>query len=318
MKCFYHNINILDMDTSANIYIKIIDEIKTIFTIIPYNKINGPPNEFSFFKKIYQYIFNIIELFDGDEVYYNNIKYNYDKNNNYLISTLESIISFKYQLSDTENFIKKCCHLSNIIEDLYTICYFFQFKNDFISFSNFNYKSNQYQKIFTNSNEYYLIQNNCVSYFDYLQFVLDNGYTTQKYWSYNGNKWLKKYPKNIPYFWKYNDGIWYLKYFDKYIQISNISYLPVQNISYYEAEAYCNYKNVKLIKSKHYDLISSKTYSHLFNFSNVWEWTESTNDTSICYGGSFHNKLVIKNINDLKIINKSAQHYFTGFRTIKT
>ena len=60
-------------------------------------------------------------------------------------------------------------------------------------------------------------------------------------------------------------------------------------------------------------LFLNKNYSN-----NVCEWTKTKfNETSnICFGRSFYNKVIIKNINDKKVLNKSAQHYFTGFRYI--
>ncbi len=319
MTDYYYNIDKLDKDTCANIYIKIIDEITTIFNIIPYNKIMGPPDEFSYFTKVINYINNIIKLFEADPIFYkiilNKVFY---KNNQYIISTLESIISYKFYLLDSKSFIIKCCSLSNIIEELYIISNFFQFKiNHFNTNHSFN-KKIYYEKISYYDNNFLYIQINCVSNIDFLDFILNNGYSTTNYWSNNGLNWLNNYPKKTPYFWKYFNNIWYLKIFDKYIKILDIPYLPIQNISYYEAEAYCNYKNVKLPQLKHYQNILSKQYSNQFNFNYVWEWTSSNgNTTSKCFGGSSYNKLIIKNINDIKTINKSAQHYFTGFRTIK-
>jgi hypothetical protein len=319
MTLYYSNLNNIDEDICANIYIQIIDKLKTIFNIIPYNKIMGPPSEFSYFNKVIDYIFNIIKLFEADPKFYQNIiNYSSYKNNNYIISTLESIISDKFHLLDNRSFILKCCALSDIIEELYTICHFFQFKiNHSNIYPTFNIK-NYYKEIILNNNNKLFIQINCVSNIDFLNFILDNGYSTTKYWSNNGLKWLNNYPKNIPYFWKFSNNIWYLKQFDKYIKISDIPYLPIQNISYHEVEAYCNYKNVKLPKLKHYQIISSEQYYDQFYFCNVWEWMSTNNKNQAqCFGGSLYNKLLIKNINDIKIFNKSAQHYFTGFRTIK-
>ena len=66
------------------------------------------------------------------------------------------------------------------------------------------------------------------------------------------------------------------------------------------------------------NIIKDTRYYHLFVVGNVWEWTKSNiiSDTSLCYGGSKFNRVVIKNINDQIIIRKNAQHYFTGFRIV--
>ena len=316
MTYFYFNIFKIDKDILANIYIQIIEELTTIFTIIPYNKISGPPDEFPYFDKVINYIYNIIQLFDGNQIFFDSILNDNSKSNNYIINTLESIITNDFSNLDSKTFIIKCCKLSDIIEELYIICNFFQFK--IINFNPICRITNNYEKIEFNDS-YLFIQLNCVSNIDYLHFILNNGYKTYEYWSNEGLLWLKNYPKKIPYFWKYYDDTWYIKTFDRYIKLNDIPYSPIQNVSYYEAEAYCKYKKIKLLEFKHYKIISSKNLHKKFNLCNVSEWIYSNNlNKAKCFGGSQYNYLIINNINDIKTINKSAQHYFTGFRTIKT
>jgi len=145
MTYFYYNINKIDKDIFANIYIKIIEELTAIFNIIPYNKITGPPDEFPYFDKVINYIYNIIQLFDGNNIFFDSILNNNSKNNNYIINTLESIITDDFSKSNSKNFIIKLCKLSDIIEELYTICNFFQFK--IIYLNPICNKANYYEKI---------------------------------------------------------------------------------------------------------------------------------------------------------------------------
>jgi hypothetical protein len=316
MTYFYYNINKIDKDIFANLYIKIIEDLTTIFNIIPYNKITGPPDEFPYFNKVIYYIYNIIQLFDGNNIFFDSILNNNSKNNNYIINTLESIITDDFSKSTSKNFIIKCCKLSDIIEEIYTICNFFQFKIIYLNPT--CSKANNYEKIEHNDSTLF-IQMNCVSNINFLQFVLNNGYSKYEYWSDKGLLWLKNYPKKMPFFWKNFNNIWYIKKFDRYIKLFDISSSSIQNISYYEAEAYCKYKKIKLLELKHYKIISSKQLHQKFNLCNVCEWIRSNHFTKAnCFGGSQHNYLIINNINDIKTINKSAQHYFTGFRTIKS
>ena len=313
MNNVYYSLNKFDKEIYANIYLLSIDELELIFNIIPNKKINGPPDDFPYFKKIIQYIYDIIILF---EINQNIIKQYMDdiylcKNNRIIILIIESIIE-KYYHSNENIYI--FCKLFDIFENLYIIANFFHFS---IPTNELNYfkSNNKSSKISILVRQKYItIQTNCVTYLQFMSFVLNNGYYNEQYWSYEGLKWLKEYPKKHPYFWKKNGNVWYIKKFDKYIKLDDILHQPIDNISYYEAEAYCKYHNVYLPKLEHLKkLFLNKNYSN-----NVCEWTKTKfNETSnICFGRSFYNKVIIKNINDKKVLNKSAQHYFTGVRYI--
>lgn len=317
----YYYINNYDKDICSNIYIIAIDELNILFKNIPYKKINGPPNDFSYFKKIITYIIDIIKLFEYDEDKINNLlKRIVERDNNEIINTIDDLITI--ELNNIENninsnkFIKKICLFSNILENLYMILHFFHFKSNNIKLNLKN--PDKYNiKIYIDNQKIHIMKN-CVTNFDYFNFVLNNGYQNLELWSQEGKKWLQNYPKTHPFFWKKFGDEWYIRKFNKYFKIENIFEQPVDNISYYEAEAYCNYKNGTLPTLYEINIIKDTRFYDLFVVGNVWEWTKSNiiSETSLCFGGSKFNRLIIKNINDQIIIRKNAQHYFTGFRIV--
>jgi hypothetical protein len=310
----YYNLKNIDKEIYANIYLISIDELKSVFNAIPIKKIYGPPDEFPYFKKIIQYIYEIIILFEKNDnlikTYMDNIYFS--RNINTIIIIIESLIDNNYQY-DNYN-IHTFCKLFDIFEKLYIISHFFHFNvpSSKINYFKPNYKSSYITIYHTNKNIY--IQSCCVTYIQFFDFLSNSGYYNKNYWSNEGLNWLKNYPKKHPYFWKKVNNEWYIKKFDKYIKLNDILNQPIDNLSYYEAEAYCKYKQVELPKLEYLkELFNDNYYSN-----NICEWTiTKCNKTSnFCFGRSYYNKLTIKNINDTEVVNKSAQHYFTGFRYI--
>jgi len=314
MNNVYYSLNKFDKEIYANIYLLSIDELHSIFNIIPNKKIKGPPDDFPYFKKIIQYIYDIIILFQKND---SNIKQYMDdiyycKNNKIIVNIIESLIDNYYQFSKIN--IHIFCRLFDIYENLYIIANFFNFNicNKLLPYYVSNYDFSKVTILV--KKKYFTINTKCVTYIEFYSFISNDGYNKKEYWSDEGLKWLNKYPKKHPYFWVKNGYNWYIKKFDKYIKLQDISEQPIENISYYEAEAYCKYLNVYLPKLEHLkQLFIDTNYSN-----NVCEWTSTkyTNSSNICFGRSFYNKVIIKNVNDTQILNKSAQHYFTGFRYI--
>lgn len=318
----YYNIKYYDKDICSNIYIILLDEISILFNNIPYRKITGPPDDFPYFKKIIDHIIEIIKIFETNNSKINNfIKRIMQTDKKEITNIIDYLITLELNKINNKilyrDFLKKVCLVSNIIEKLYMILHFFQFKS-------LNLRLNIKNIINTNCNNIYTdykkinIMKNYVNNFDFFNFVLNNGYNNLELWSQEGKIWLKNYPKAHPFFWKKFEDQWYIKKFDKFFKIDTIFEQPVDNISYYEAEAFCNYKKGTLPTLDHINFIIDKKIHHSFEFGHVWEWTKSNimSDTSVCFGGSKFNRLIIKNINDRIIIRKNAQHYFTGFRIV--
>ena len=130
----YYYINNYDIDICSNIYIIALDELNILFQNIPFKKINGPPDEFSYFKKIITYIIDIIKLFEYDKDKINNLsKRIIKKDNNEIINTIDDLITIELNTIknsiNSNKFIKKICLFSNILENLYMILHFFHFKS---------------------------------------------------------------------------------------------------------------------------------------------------------------------------------------------
>jgi len=94
----------------------------------------------------------------------------------------------------------------------------------------------------------------CITNYQYLQFVLDGGYTKQKYWLPEGWRWIRKNKLKHPIYWKSINNIWFERIFGGYVSLRNNN--PVVHISWYEAKAYCEWKGVRLLKESEWEYIA--------------------------------------------------------------
>ncbi|VAY86573.1 Glutamate synthase [NADPH] large chain [hydrothermal vent metagenome] len=84
----------------------------------------------------------------------------------------------------------------------------------------------------------YLVSNG-----EFLEFIKDNGYKNNTYWSDEAIEWKNKLKNKIPHFWIKKDNTYYLR------NISDIVLLPLNHpveVNQYEASAFCKYKSEKL------------------------------------------------------------------------
>lgn len=114
-------------------------------------------------------------------------------------------------------------------------------------------------------NEFY-VSKYCITEYEYIDFVKDNGYINDNNWSYNGLLWKKENNILHPLYWFNNNNIWFRKHFNQIIKIG--SNLPMCNISYYEAEAYCKWKNVRLIQESEYEYLATNHGTTLYPWGN--------------------------------------------------
>ncbi|NNC68412.1 MAG: ergothioneine biosynthesis protein EgtB [Gammaproteobacteria bacterium] len=155
-----------------------------------------------------------------------------------------------------------------------------------------------------------------VSNEQYLEFVEDDGYKKEKYWSDEAWRWRKIKNLQHPVYWKKdsNDN-WYVKTFDVWESLRPSH--AVMHVSWYEAVAFCKWSNRRLpteaewefaaasnpnvAKDNHYEKIinpdgidanldctnlgtvnvaafpkSDNAFGCRQMFGNVWEWTSST------------------------------------------
>lgn len=95
----------------------------------------------------------------------------------------------------------------------------------------------------------------CITNYQYLQFVIDEGYSNKKYWSLEGWEFINKKNLKHPIYWQFNNNLWFERIFDKNIILRNNN--PVINISWYEASAYCKWKGVRLLKEEEWEYLSN-------------------------------------------------------------
>ena len=94
-----------------------------------------------------------------------------------------------------------------------------------------------------------------ITEYQFLDFVLNDGYKNDNYWSETGLEW--KNTNNIlnPLYWLCINNVWYRTHNSFIFNIG--SNLPVCNISWYEAQAYCKWKNVRFINESEWEYIST-------------------------------------------------------------
>ncbi len=105
----------------------------------------------------------------------------------------------------------------------------------------------------------YLVSNG-----EFMEFVLDNGYSNYQYWSPEGIEFLKS--KNIthPLFWiKDKSGF-------RYRTLTKEINMPLSwavDVNYLEAEAFCRWKSIR--EDIEYSLPSEAEYRVLYNYANI-------------------------------------------------
>ncbi|ASK78734.1 SAM-dependent methyltransferase [Paraphotobacterium marinum] len=81
-----------------------------------------------------------------------------------------------------------------------------------------------------------------VSNGEFLEFINDQGYTNDNFWSDDGVKWKKNQNINLPVFWLHKNDEYFLRVINKVIPMPWS--WPVE-VNYLEAKAFCNWKSIK-------------------------------------------------------------------------
>ena len=226
-------------------------------------------------KTVYYSIIKILYLYIN--------KYNLDSIDNYLImlSILHNDMhneNYNFTLYYFKNVISEKNLLSNIKITKET-----PLENSFINIpSGFLHQGSDINKnriIFDNETPSFLVKINefkvskyPITEYQFLEFVLDNGYNNIKYWSKKGLLWKKTHNIKNPLYWLNINNEWYRKHINSIYKIG--SNLPICNISWYEAEAYCNWKNVRFINEYEWEYISTNLGRNTY----PWGDNEPTND----------------------------------------
>ena len=237
----------------------------------------------------------------------------------------ENIINFifnKNTLTNFEKYILRFCQIYNdhIIEDIITTLAIlriklFDFKVrynksllnniEFINIPKGNIlqgTENSFNGEFYNDNEYppfevtinsFKVSKYCITNYQFLQFVINKGYTNKKYWSNIGWRWRLKKKLIQPINWEYDSDFKGKEWREK---IAGIYYVlrmnnPIINISYHEACAYCNWSKCRLPTESEWEYLTS------FYIND-----EKLNSNLNCKVGTTISVLDDKNINKLKVV----------------
>jgi 5-histidylcysteine sulfoxide synthase/putative 4-mercaptohistidine N1-methyltranferase len=93
---------------------------------------------------------------------------------------------------------------------------------------------------YTNTIKDFKVSKYLVSNKEFLEFVNNDGYKNEEYWSSEGLKWLQDTNATMPHFWRIVDSEYYQRELTREIKLP-LNY-PVET-NYYEAEAFCRYKS---------------------------------------------------------------------------
>lgn len=113
-----------------------------------------------------------------------------------------------------------------------------------------------------------------VTNYEYLSFVLEDGYKKSEYWTDEGWRWVRTKKIWHPLNWFRNNGKWYRKHFNRIFSLEP-SY-PVVHINKYEAEAYAKYIGGRLPCESEYEYIATN------GGKTKYPWGNNTNIESYC------------------------------------
>jgi iron(II)-dependent oxidoreductase len=127
-----------------------------------------------------------------------------------------------------------------------------------------------------------------ITEYQFLEFVLDNGYNNIKYWSNKGLEWKKQNNIKNPLYWLNINNLWYRKHINCIYKVG--SNLPICNISWYEAEAYCKWKNVRFITESEWEYLATNLGR------NTYPWGDNEPTTELCNINNKYNYCVDVNL----------------------
>lgn len=119
----------------------------------------------------------------------------------------------------------------------------------------------------------YSISRTATRYKEFADFVDDNGYNQQKFWSDEGWQWLQKNNVTAPDGWKKDENNnWLIKQFDQWIAMPADA--AVIHINWFEANAWCNWAGRRLPSEAEWELAASGSPQNI-NEKRLYPWGDS-------------------------------------------
>ncbi|MCW8934770.1 MAG: selenoneine synthase SenA [Gammaproteobacteria bacterium] len=118
----------------------------------------------------------------------------------------------------------------------------------------------------------YSISRTATCYKEFADFVDDNGYKQQQYWSNEGWEWLQKHNVSAPNGWKKDkNNHWLIKQFDQWISLP--ANAAVIHINWFEANAWCKWAGRRLPSEAEWELAASGSPLNI-NEKRLYPWGE--------------------------------------------
>lgn len=152
------------------------------------------------------------------------------------------------------------------------------------------------------------ISKTLITNYMYLQFMLEEGYKKDEYWSVQGKLWKTKSYTTKPLHWNFNYGEWTVNYFGETIKLKDIYNYPIIHISWYEAEAFCNWKGGRLPTESEWEFLATN------NSISLYPWGNEEDKLKLC--NINYKKQWITSVNDnpedVNLANKNGVEQLIG------
>lgn len=134
---------------------------------------------------------------------------------------------------------------------------------------------------FMTSVEDFYVSKYCVTEAMVREFILDNGYLNQEYWSLNGWRWIEDNSITMPFYWiKYDSEKFYIIDHDEKREVSET--LPACHISWYEAEAICNWLGGRLPTESEWEYLATDGGTSIKSYPDIKDNANLDYSGNIC------------------------------------
>jgi ergothioneine biosynthesis protein EgtB len=141
------------------------------------------------------------------------------------------------------------------------------------------------------------VENRCVTCREYLEFMLDDGYSRPEFWLFDGWEKIQQSCWQAPLYWERDAGSetgWLMFTLSGWHGLSNLLDTPVCHVSFFEADAFARWRGCRLPTEVEWEVAASQALpqGNLLDagrlhpamatragvdqlFGDCWEWTAS-------------------------------------------